>query len=174
MTHKHAIFHCAGLSGILFLAACASGPGHLEQGQTYYHMGEYEQAIEQFGMASSRHPGPAEYWTGRSYEAMALDGESEYLDQAFEHYSIAAQRGSYEASFRLGQIWMAFGEPDKGLPMIQTAAVCGVEEARLFLIDQNLPVGTSPNCQQPRNLAPWDTRRPAAPSVANVPPLHQQ
>ena len=129
------------LLGVVLLAACSTThQARLAQGQSAYDAGQYELAISTLDPLAADGDKAAAYWTGRSYEAMALAGDAARLNDAARWYWEAARKDYSDSLYRLGRLLYFSGEePELGVQMLQSAAACGNVEAGRVLRQENLP-----------------------------------
>jgi hypothetical protein len=136
------------LLAALLMACATTPPSQLAQGQSAYDAGQYELAISTLDAMAADGDAAAAYWTGRSYEELALAGDPGRLNEASEWYAVAVRNGRKDdsshkdASFRLGRLlYFSGNERELGLNLLQHAAVCGHVEAGRLLREQGLPAG---------------------------------
>lgn len=129
------------LLAVTLLNACATTrQSQLEQGRLAYGEGHYESAITILDPLATEGDELAAYWTGRSYEALALAGDANRLNDAARWYREAAEKGHDDARYRLGRLLYFSGEQrDTGIYLLQSAATCGHVEAGRLLRQEELP-----------------------------------
>jgi len=130
------------LLAALLMACTTTRQSQREQGQSAFDAGQYELAISTLDPLAADGDKAAAYWTGRSYEALALAGDPGRLNEASDWYAVAVRKGHKDASFRLGRLLYFSGdERELGLSLLQHAAACGHVEAGRLLREQGLPPG---------------------------------
>ena len=136
---------------VVLLTGCA-GTSQLtvEQGVAAFDEGNYNEAIELLIPLADKNNEQAAYWTGRSYEAEALKGEKQLLNDAADWYLVAARQGHEDAAYRLGRIFIANGHEDAGVRLLQGAASCGHTDAASLLREGGFPMS---GYRCPDNLA---------------------